>query len=552
MKKNIVLILIILIVSGCSEILDKTPNDQPSDETFFSNEKELLLGINAAYRDIGQEVGILSDAISDIGWIRTGGRGDVYELLIGIQNTESSSMITNYWRISYTGISKCNLLLDKMHRAEEVVNETLYNRIKAEARFLRSFYYFQLTNLYGDVPLIKTPQALSDAMVSNTPKSETVDYILQELTECALDLPESYNDDNIGRATKGAALALKARVALYNEKWDIAAKAAQDVMNLNQYQLYPDFRKLFMNEGQSNEEVIFEIQYLSGQKTHGFFRDYVSRNLSGLSMFAPNQSLVDSYECTDGLTIDISPLYDKADPFLNRDPRLDKTVLRDGTIFGGIVYSTNPNDVTTLNVKTGNMIPNEDVKNVYRSMTGYLWLKYGDEENLAEIRQCPLNIILYRYAEILLIYAEAKIELNQIDNSVLNAINQVRARAYSTTVENISDYPSVTTTNVNELRKIVRRERKVEFANEGLRIFDIKRWGIFEKAMNGMIYGRPAGDFEIMGIPVFDENGIPDYSAYADKMQKTYTRNHTITGYLWPIPQREMDANSNLKQNSGY
>ena len=550
--KKILYILLFFILSGCTDILDKLPADKPSDASFFSNEKELVMGINACYKEVLMPIGMWTDAISDIGLVRLAGRGDIYLLGIGTQTPSETGMILSFWTDCYKGIAKCNSLLANMHRAEKNTNAGVYSRIKAEARYLRAYYYALLVSLYGDIPLIKEPLLLSESMVANTPKSETVEFILQELTECANDLPTKYDAANTGRTTKGAALAIKARTALYNGKWDVAANAAKAVMDLNAYQLYPDYRKLFLNAAQSNEEVVFEAQYLLGNLTHKSAQDLFSRNNSGLSMFFPAQSLVDSYECTDGLTIDQSPMYDKANPFSNRDPRLDMTILRDGLLFGGKVFSTNPKDKTTLNMNTGVMINNLDVTNAYASASGYNWLKYCDEEDLDNVATCDFNTILCRYAEVLLTYSEAKIELNQIDNSVLDVINQVRARAYGKTVDQKSEYPAITTKEQLALRKIIRRERKVELAGEGLRIFDIKRWGIFEKAMNGPVYGRPNGDFDIVGIPVFDENELPDYSVDASKRKFVYDRACTNAKILWPIPQKEIDVNPNLKQNTGY
>jgi len=192
-------------------------------------------------------------------------------------------------------------------------------------------------------------------------------------------------------------------------------------------------------------------------------------------------------------------------------------------------------------------VKNTNVTSAYASFSGYHWKKYLDETDIyANPYESELNLILARYAEVLLIYAEAKIENNDIDQSVLDAINQVRQRP---SVE----MPPVITINQSELRKIVRRERKVELAGEGLRYYDIRRWGIAEKAMSRPAYGRPKGSYNIIGIPDIDEDGIPDYGVDADKLRIIAPRSFNPNrDYLWPIPQSEMDINPNLVQNPGY
>src|SRR5690606_23573534 len=139
-------------------------------------------------------------------------------------------------------------------------------------------------------------------------------------------------------------------------------------------------------------------------------------------------------------------------------------------------------------------VANQDVLNAYASFTGYLWRKFTSEADIpTNVANSGLNFILMRYAEVLLTYAEAKIELGQIDASVLDAINQIRARAYGVAVGAVADYPEITTTDQAELREIVRRERKVELADEGFRLFDIRRWKIAEHVMPGTLVGRPRG-----------------------------------------------------------
>ena len=165
-----------------------------------------------------------------------------------------------------------------------------------------------------------------------------------------------------------------------------------------------------------------------------------------------------------------------------------------------------------------------------------------------------LNWILMRYAEVLLIYAEAKIELGQIDATVLDAINQVRARAYGVDASATADYPAITTTDQAELRKIIRRERQIELAHEGFRMTDIHRWNIAQFVMQGTLVGRPLGAYsEMTFVPEIDEHGHPHYdgaeSLYRAVDQRVFD---PAKDNLWPIPQKDVDVNPNLDQNPNY
>jgi hypothetical protein len=174
---------------------------------------------------------------------------------------------------------------------------------------------------------------------------------------------------------------------------------------------------------------------------------------------------------------------------------------------------------------------------------GYVWRKYVDSTQYSW--ETKTGYILMRYAEILLTYAEAKIELNQIDGTVTNAINLVRARA---------GQPPVTATSQAQLRQVVRRERAVEFAGEGLRLYDLRRWDLVIPAMNGPIVGAARNPADVPATPVFNADDIPDYSNSVSKRISTrgQTRNNNAKHKLWPIPQGELDKDKNLTQNPGW
>src|SRR5699024_6129174 len=232
--------------------------------------------------------------------------------------------------------------------------------------------------------------------------------------------------------------------------------------------------------------------------------------------------------------------------------------VRSQSIFGDIVFETHPDSTETWKVQGGDSVrvENKDVTNPYATFTGYTWRKYTDEEDLPQFRtESSLNWILIRYAEVLLTYAEAKIENNDIDQSVLNAMNAVRARGFGVDPSQVGSYPTITTTNQSDLRRILRNERKIELSLEGFRLFDIRRWGIAEKVKDGQLIGRPKGAYSTITSPpnIIDETGHPDYGStqnlYRNVEPRTFNPNKH---WLWPIPQHELDTNENMEQNPGY
>ena len=559
--KSLCILLTLGAISACEDALDKLPLDAPSDETFFSNQTELELAINGVYNDLywmtnGTPYPMSLDNATDLGFLRTDFSG-LQTYSRGAHSSQTGGF-SQTWEQMYSGINRANNLLTNMERAREVVSEDFYNQIQAEAMFLRSYFYFWLIQLYGDVPYVtEIPKNIEDAKVPRTPKAEILDRLFTELDFAAQTLPESAGGSDEGRATMGAALTLKARIALMNERYEVAAQAAKEVMDMEVYSLYPDYAALFTYAGQRSEEVILDMPFLVGFEDTSVPLVQGPRNTSCYSQLVPSQRLIDSYECIDGLPIDESPLYDPAQPFENRDPRLDASIIRPQTLFATYVYETHPDSVETWQIVDGaaKRVANQDVLNPFASFTGYLWKKYTSEVDLPANRSnSELNFILMRYAEVLLTYAEAKIELGQIDDSVLDAINAVRARAYGVDPSATTEYPAITTTDQTELRTIIRRERKIELADEGFRMLDIHRWKIAEHVMEGTLVGRPKGAYTtISSVPEIDAFGHPVYGSSQDLYRSVDQRVFEPSkDYLWPIPQKDIDVNEQLEQNPNY
>lgn len=292
------------------------------------------------------------------------------------------------------------------------------------------------------------------------------------------------------------------------------------------------------------------VQYIDGIQNHGLPRMFYSRMALGHSNKKPPQQLVDTYSAIDGLPIDESPLYDPAEPFANRDPRLDYTLVLPGTRFINHDFNTNPEvkEVLFYGVDPPVMVENTEATHPYSSFTGYLWRKFADPEDFPEVNNSGVDIIIFRYAEVLLNFAEAKIELNELDQSVYDAINAIRTRP---TVE----MPAITTgKSQQELRNLVRMERRWELAGEGFRYFDIHRWNIAHEVMPGPVLGRVPAGF-LSEAPEIDEIGTPSYDnvSNADLMDVIEIRTfNPERDYLWPIPRIELETNPLLEQNPGY
>lgn len=556
MKKIIysAVVVCLVFVSGCSkDYLEKVPLSGPSSASFYTNEDELMLGLFGCYKSLNFESKsqrpwpIILDVTTDVEWNRS--NHDLQEIGKG-SHASSNGSILIFWRELYQGIGRCNYLLDNIDQLQGKLSPAVYSRVKAEARFIRAISYHYLIELFGGVPLVTTTLTLEEAQMPRESKEKVVDFILTEMDEAAKDLPVSVDAAASGRATKAAALAIKARTALFSERWAVAADAAKAVMDMNYYKLHPNFGELFTYAGQTSLENIFALQYLRGIIDHANPNFLTSRMAGGVSNEVPPQDMADSFEAIDGLPIDKSPLYDPAKPFLNRDPRLGFTLVVPGSVLFNIQFETHPDSLKVWNYNTtpALRVNNTDATNAFATYTGYLYRKYTDIKDVSNDEHSDMNIMLIRYAEVLLIYAEAKIEANQIDQTVYDAINQVRQRP------SVNMPPLSPGKSQSEMRSAVRKERKYEFGVEGLRLFDIRRWKIAEKVMNGPLLGRIPREF-LAAAPKIDENGTADYSAITNRSKMRLIETRTFDknrDYLWPIPNIEILTNTKLVQNPGY
>lgn len=563
----------VMALSSCHD-LDLNPLSSGSTGNWYSTETEVQMAVDELYNidfwpEDGQQQGDWSDD-----YIARSNNTDFDNASLNGQNM----WVTNLWNYQYKAISRANGVIEKSHRAiDNGASVEKINCLIGEAKFHRAAAYAKLVVKFGDVPLVLQDVSTEEGLtMGRTDKSVVLQQIYKDFDDAIAVLPVSYATQQ--RATKGAALALKARVALIMGDWTMAAESAKAVMDLGEYELHSDFRDLFLSGTKTSKEFVFVIPrdaaydvYLSCSYGIGgvnmIYNDLI-RNAGGWMQTCPSWELLAAFTCTDGKLINQSSLFDPHNPFANRDPRLAETIVPFGSNHLGYEYDPNPTKLQVMNYNTGQLVTNNDTRAnaQYASFNGLVWRKGIDETWLQNGKKVSQNLIYCRYAEVLLTYAEAKIELDQIDQSVLDAMNAVRARAYKVDKSATDQYPAFTSTNQNELRHQLRIERRMEMAKEHMRYTDIIRWKLAEKVMKRPTYGMPypadlcvssivnTGDWFWAFTPDVDEDGCADFSALeaAGKCQQLTTRNWDNRQYLWPIPTTELQINPNLKPNPGY
>lgn len=562
--KSLTLWSLVLLAFGCAD-LDLNPLSEGSSENWFSNDEEVNMALNDLYRSYLWHQD--DDSWTD-DWTS---REALTTITNGTINSEWSTS-KSLWANSYKGITRANTILSNMDKAAEVIPDVKIKQYTAEARFVRAVMYSLLVSHYGDVILYTEVPGLDEAFQTvRADKSTVLDQIYQDFDYAIDNLSVEYGSGDLKRATVGAAMAYKARIALYMKDWEIARDAAKACMDLGIYSLHADYGNYFRPEVKNSVETIFAIPRnveLGSQLDPNYpVKATITRNSGGWSAYNPSWDLLFSYLCSDGLPIDESPLFDPRNPFDNRDPRLNETIVPFETEHLGYMYQPHPDSVEVYDFKNARYIKNNDSRTntQFASYNGLVWKKGVTEDWTDDLNTDP-DIILMRYAEVLLTYSEASIELNQIDQSVLDAMNMVRARAYGQDYSNTMAYPTITISDQESLRQTVHIERRMEFAREGLRYMDIIRWEIADKVLNNDIYGMldptelrekvvQPGLWFFPETPEIDADGIPVLEPVFNKGLIKLLADRTFDAskqYLWPIPAEEVITNENLTQNPNY
>lgn len=546
MKRHILypLLATTLLFGACSkDFLDRTPANKVPNEEFWHNENEVNLALNAVYSK-------LSDATYEDGGSELVHAKNPWESWVtDVSSGSPSSTLEAGW--DYKPIRICNFFLDNVDKA--TMDLKLKERYKAEARFVRAFLYIPMVQKFGDVPLVTKVLTKEESNVPRTSKKEVLDFLFKELEDIVAILPTSYPAAESGRITKGAALALLSRLYLMENNWEQAALTAQEVMGLgyslfkvnaesdldkkDNYAQFVDFKNaadennfrlglrsyegIFHYENEGNSEVILDRQHIAVTQSHMTNTLLLDPSVGGWSSLTPTQNLVDLYvnyetgKPVAPVSAEIRAAnYAKADKgdfvkeFKNRDPRF----------YASILFETAPWNALT---KSGGYVFKWFVESdPNKSLTGYNFRKLVDPKSSREQVDSYANLILIRYAEVLLNYAEAQNEKSGPDATIFDALDQLRVRVGMPKVDR-SEYASQ-----DKLRQLIHNERAVELVLEGLRFYDIRRWKTAPDVMKN-IYNIT--------------NGLAQERVWNDRL------------YLMPVPQSQIDLSYGvLKQNTGY
>lgn len=525
------------LLQACNK-LDLVPTDRYTELSYWTSYDRAKLVLNTAYGQMfGSNYFFYNEAMSDNGYNARGDNAGATSIAAGVYDA-SLGRLEDEWRGHYQGIKTSNTILAYVDNVPGMT-DAQKAQMKAEARFLRAWHYFQLATWWGDVPLFTDVISIEGSQsIQRSPRTEVIAFVLSELddAEKALPLKSAYTGDDIGRISKGAAIALKARIQLYEGNWPATVAECEKLIKSKDngdYALNSSYGGIFDPANENNSEVILSYGYVPLLRTYGEMFDLVPLSVGArLNSMAPTQELVDDYVMMNGRTIRQGGSgYNEDNPYVNRDPRMTYTIAYDG-----YEWTMPDGSKKKIYIKPGSdpdpSAPDEYKAGTSASALGYYLHKYYDPT--AVNFNSGLDLILIRYADVLLMYAEAKNEIAKMDGDTWNtAIRPLRVRAGFTTGEAL-DYNGALTQD--SLRQVVRRERRSELAFEGLRIFDIRRWKTAEKVLNTTVHGARFGD---LGV----DNG------YIRGGVRTFNPSRH---YLWPVPREERSLNPNLTQNPGW
>ena len=464
-KKNhralkFLLLLLLFFNGGCKKFITKEITGDYPETQFYKTPAQAVLAINAAYQPLtftnanNNRLWVFGDVASDDA-VKGGDPGDQadIDLIDQFNITPINGNLEAMWGLLYEGVTRCNIVLKKIPAI--AMDQALQSRILAEAQYLRAWYYFELVNIFGDVPIVLEPLNADQLQVPQSTVQQVFETVIEpDLKAAASVLPAGITGPDVGRATSGAAKALLAKAYVFEGKWTAAATTAEEVINSGVYDLMPVYSQNFNANFKNNKESVFEVQHLTGQEpqTGNSLNQYFAPRVDGGYFFdAPTQNFVDEFEKTSG------DVY---------DPRLDYTVGRDSMPwFNGETFSKD------------------------WSPTGYLTRKH--QQPFSEISKAlkgdaSIDYVAIRFADVLLWDAEA---LNESGNTAaaLVPLNRVRKRAresylYDNTLTGFGTIPEgllpdITSTNQVEVRRAIQHERRVELGFEFHRYFDIIRWG---------------------------------------------------------------------------
>jgi len=605
-----------LMSASCSDFLDRNDTNGNYDNTgFFSSEKAMYDGAMGVYNSMYMNqvsnfylvpAAVVFDHFTPMMLERT------ENTTIGAGGTlnPDNAVVQYIWQQCYIGIARANEVIAGSQAFKEGFGAKAMQYL-AEVHALRGYFYYILVGLYGDVPFFTAPVSNDQYdTATRTPREQILDFLIEDLNNMAPYLP--WKRDEAGRVNRGFAYGIVNRLGLLGGGLDIAgngrkyyeaaAVAAKKVIDEGGYRLAANYGDLFNVTGQLKAdvrgEIFYELPYTgtaSTPITHTVPFGQASR-IQGQTSRHISQMFCDTYECIDGMRIDQSPIYDNAHPSANRDPRFAVNISMDGdemTINNGTLTTqvlSCYNDYTKqYSYATGQWT---DILNIDKAGASASWASFCNagvgiisgkycHEVAENISASTVDLIVMRYPELLLGYAEAKIELGQIDQSVIDAINTVRSRVQMPAIDlnGCVQGESTTLSAQDKLRQRVRRERKVELMMEGLHLFDMHRWKTGAVENKYPSYGCPLIQYQYQAGNTYTDNGvqktslglaktdipnfsttleenindIPCYDAYKEKLKvRDLNRRWETRFELWPIPQEERNRAKNITQNDGY
>lgn len=551
MKRLFIIFIIGSLFQNCSKKLDLAPLDTISDATFWKTADDYKLATNDLY-----------NSLEGLGFEDTQAE-TAYNVGNDIsQGTNLPTEVSSLWTNSYVYIRRANNILLKGTTSPIAADIKIQ---LAEAKFFRAYNYWQLLRVYGGVPVIADVLDINDQKLYSprADRDSTVDFILKDLSDAAADLPvqSSLSSADIGRVTKGAALGLKARIALFEGTWekfrnepnannylDIAIAASNNIIESNEYALFTgkgdqSYRYLFIEEGDDSKECILDRRYqrdIQGQ-SYPYYIDRIG--------YVPTKKLADMYLCKDGLPVTSSPQFEGyatfTSEFDSRDPRMTMTMIVPGTKTVRPFYATPPGVENWPDAPQ--RIPN----------TGYITYKYLSEDTYGNTagetgNSNSFDKHIIRYAEILLIYAEASFEKNNAisEADLGKTINVIRSRVNMPALTN-----SFVSANGLNMRDEIRRERTVELALEGFRYDDLRRWKTAEIEMKQNIKGIKIKNSDWQNRKPYSDSSYQSRTDSNGFLIVEGSQNRFFDpakDYLQPLPTKEILLNPALKQNPGW
>lgn len=553
MKKTILTMGLAAALCGtsCSDVIDLNPGDRFSPATVWSSTTTVdsyVLGLYSIFSSSCEFYGTgspnLTDAYSDI---LKSGSWDQYNhsynrsLFQESAFNSTSAGAFECWSTHYERIRRENEFLRDAPKYREKFGEKWMDTRIAEVRFCRAYAYYLLCRVYGGVILRTEVDGPEQNDKARSTEADCWDFIIEELKDLAPQLPQgnktengdNWDDANYGRATQQAAYGLLSRVALFAERWDVAAQAAHDVEKCGGALDLTGYANVFNGDLKSNKEILFGVDFEQDVITHRYDAyvrpsgDAKALGTSALySVFFPTSELADSYEMADGTPFSWET--HGSDPYTGREPRFYATILYNGASWMGRTIESYVGGADGFKEY-------ENSKSANTTVTGYYLRKYLKDGDKSWITAYSAQTcILIRYAEVLLNKAEALAELSWDQNSVeaLQALNDVRGRV---------GLPSRQTASKEEFMEFVRHERMVELAGEGFRYWDLRRWRLAEEVINGK---------NVHGVKITKtDSGFNYEHVDADNGNKRIFYDRY---YHFAIPESERSKNPLCDNNQGW